>query len=295
MLLTVLDKLLINIFTRVSRMCWYSLAARISTKLIQIIMVIILSWSNLEIGVYSYVSNDHFKDLKAEYSFSKTRSHIVQNTEPEQFKSELSSKMQKTYTVLNQQRQRVHYEQKDIIHNGVLEETYQREKYNNSITEKSEKAWNSKSEENNRMLNTSISNIENIYPTSESTHFGTENSTLVTTQIGATALLPCTVHQIGEGVELQGPNSETRQSSTIILVSWIRRKDYHLLTVGLTTYSSDERFSTSHLKHTEDWTLQIKFVQQRDAGIYECQISTHPPTSIFLYLEVVVCIGRSKG
>ncbi|XP_068146298.1 uncharacterized protein dpr13 isoform X2 [Drosophila tropicalis] len=101
-------------------------------------------------------------------------------------------------------------------------------------------------------------------------YFGTENSTVVTTQIGATAHVPCTVHHIGEGV-----------------VSWIRKKDYHLLTVGLTTYSSDERFSATHLKHSEDWTLQIKFVQQRDAGVYECQVSTHPPTSIFLHLSVV--------
>ncbi|XP_037924960.1 uncharacterized protein LOC119660463 isoform X3 [Hermetia illucens] len=101
-------------------------------------------------------------------------------------------------------------------------------------------------------------------------YFGTENSTVITTQIGATAHIPCTIHNIGDGV-----------------VSWIRRKDYHLLTVGLTTYSSDERFSATHLKHSEDWTLQIKFVQLRDAGIYECQVSTHPPTSIFLALNVV--------
>uniref|UniRef100_A0A1A9VX27 Ig-like domain-containing protein n=1 Tax=Glossina austeni TaxID=7395 RepID=A0A1A9VX27_GLOAU len=104
----------------------------------------------------------------------------------------------------------------------------------------------------------------------EPMHFGTENSTVVTTQIGATAHIPCTVHHIGDGV-----------------VSWIRKKDYHLLTVGLTTYSSDERFSATHLKHSEDWTLQIKYVQSRDAGIYECQVSTHPPTSIFLHLNVV--------
>ncbi|XP_037941093.1 uncharacterized protein LOC119674042 [Teleopsis dalmanni] len=101
-------------------------------------------------------------------------------------------------------------------------------------------------------------------------YFGTENSTVVSTQIGATAHIPCTVHHIGDGV-----------------VSWIRKKDYHLLTVGLTTYSSDERFSATHLKHSEDWTLQIKFVQLRDAGVYECQVSTHPPTSIFLHLNVV--------
>lgn len=30
--------------------------------------------------------------------------------------------------------------------------------------------------------------------------FGTENWTTISTQIGATALLPCTVHSIGEGV-----------------------------------------------------------------------------------------------
>ncbi|BFG05894.1 uncharacterized protein DMAD_04520 [Drosophila madeirensis] len=109
-------------------------------------------------------------------------------------------------------------------------------------------------------------------------YFGTENSTVVTTQIGATAHVPCTVHHIGEGV-----------------VSWIRKKDYHLLTVGLTTYSSDERFSATHLKHSEDWTLQIKFVQLRDAGVYECQVSTHPPTSIFLHLSVVEARAEISG
>ncbi|XP_055706783.1 uncharacterized protein LOC129803927 [Phlebotomus papatasi] len=101
--------------------------------------------------------------------------------------------------------------------------------------------------------------------------FGTENLTLITTQVGATAHIPCVVHFIGDGV-----------------VSWIRRKDYHLLTVALTTYSSDERFSATHLKTSEDWTLQIKFVQPRDAGTYECQVSsTHPPQSIFLHLNVI--------
>lgn len=34
----------------------------------------------------------------------------------------------------------------------------------------------------------------------EPMYFGTENSTTVTTQIGANAHLPCTIHHIGEGV-----------------------------------------------------------------------------------------------
>lgn len=71
-------------------------------------------------------------------------------------------------------------------------------------------------------------------------------------------------------------------------VSWIRRKAVQqLLTVGLSTYASDGRFQAIHFHHSEDWTLQIKYVQSRDAGIYECQVSTHPPASIFLFLEVV--------
>ncbi|XP_064542988.1 uncharacterized protein dpr13 [Drosophila montana] len=121
-----------------------------------------------------------------------------------------------------------------------------------------------------------IDGADNVFGTPM--YFGTENSTVVTTQIGATAHVPCTVHHIGEGV-----------------VSWIRKKDYHLLTVGLTTYSSDERFSATHLKHSEDWTLQIKFVQLRDAGVYECQVSTHPPTSIFLHLSVVEARAEISG
>jgi hypothetical protein len=34
----------------------------------------------------------------------------------------------------------------------------------------------------------------------EPMYFGTENSTIVTTQIGATAHIPCTIHNIGDGV-----------------------------------------------------------------------------------------------
>lgn len=39
--------------------------------------------------------------------------------------------------------------------------------------------------------------------------------------------------------------------TTWFQVSWLRRKDHHLLTVGLTTYSSDERYSAAHLKNSE--------------------------------------------
>ncbi|KAJ2937808.1 hypothetical protein O0L34_g18590 [Tuta absoluta] len=120
--------------------------------------------------------------------------------------------------------------------------------------------------------------LEDLYLGTPEKHFGTENNTVVTAQIGSTALLPCVIRNIGDGI-----------------VSWIRRKDYHLLTVGLTTYSSDQRFQAIHLQHSEDWTLKVKFVQKRDGGIYECQVSSHPPTSIFLRLDVVEARAQISG
>lgn len=70
-------------------------------------------------------------------------------------------------------------------------------------------------------------------------------------------------------------------------VSWIRHRDVHILTVGSYTYTSDQRFQATHHKDTDEWTLQIKWAQKRDAGMYECQISTQPIRSFFVHLEVV--------
>lgn len=108
--------------------------------------------------------------------------------------------------------------------------------------------------------------------------FATENSTVVVAQAAGTATLPCVVRKFSSGV-----------------VSWIRRKDYHLLTVGLATYSSDDRFLVVHARHLQSWGLQIKFVQPRDAGWYECQVSTHPPTSIFVELKVTEAVADIAG
>ena len=82
-------------------------------------------------------------------------------------------------------------------------------------------------------------------------------------------------------------------------MSWIRRKDFHVITglnkskqiqslttnttdfylifsfgktVGKFTYSSDQRFTAVHMDNSDDWTLQIRYPQRRDEGIYECQV-----------------------
>ncbi|CAG9828272.1 unnamed protein product [Diabrotica balteata] len=57
-----------------------------------------------------------------------------------------------------------------------------------------------------------------------------------------------------------------------LAVSWIRHRDIHILTVASYTYTSDQRFQANHHPETDDWTLQIKWAQKRDAGTYECEM-----------------------
>jgi hypothetical protein len=49
-------------------------------------------------------------------------------------------------------------------------------------------------------------------------------------------------------------------------------RDWHILTNGILTYTADNRFSVLHKEGSYDWVLQIKYVQERDAGLYECQV-----------------------
>lgn len=63
-------------------------------------------------------------------------------------------------------------------------------------------------------------------------------------------------------------------------------QELHLLTVGMQTYSTDSRFSL-HFQHPNDWRLQIKYARPRDEGIYECQVSIHPPRIYTVRLIVV--------
>ncbi|XP_021916396.1 titin-like [Zootermopsis nevadensis] len=108
--------------------------------------------------------------------------------------------------------------------------------------------------------------------------FLSENCTTVLAQIGSTPILHCEVADIGEGT-----------------VSWIRRKDYHLLTVGLATYSSDDRFFAAHVHSPQDWALHVRHARARDGGLYECQVSTHPPSSLFVELQLVEARAEIPG
>ncbi|KAF5307145.1 hypothetical protein FQR65_LT00661 [Abscondita terminalis] len=72
-------------------------------------------------------------------------------------------------------------------------------------------------------------------------------------------------------------------------------RDLHLLTVGRMTYTSDQRFTSIHNPLTEDWTLQIRYPQRRDSGIYECQVGTTPPIGIPMHLSVVEPVTTLLG
>ncbi|XP_065207597.1 neuronal growth regulator 1 isoform X2 [Planococcus citri] len=101
-----------------------------------------------------------------------------------------------------------------------------------------------------------------------------DNNTVsnMTVQLGSTAYLHCRVRNLGERT-----------------ISWVRRRDWHILTFGLLTYTNDERFQMLHAEGSDDWTLQIKYVQKRDNGTYECQVSTGTGImSHFVNLNIVV-------
>lgn len=79
----------------------------------------------------------------------------------------------------------------------------------------------------------------------------------------------------------------TRTVSFSLQVSWVRRRgeELHLLTIGLDTYASDSRFSLAFEK-PNDWRLLLRSATERDAGLYECQVSAHPPLIRTVHLAV---------
>ncbi|KAK3911826.1 Zwei Ig domain protein zig-8 [Frankliniella fusca] len=86
---------------------------------------------------------------------------------------------------------------------------------------------------------------------------------------------------------LAPPHPHLSWTQTWNLVSWVRHRDIHLLTVARYTYTNDQRFRATHAAQSDDWILQLKYPQHRDAGIYECQVSTTPHLSHFIHLSVV--------
>ncbi|TGZ55890.1 Uncharacterized protein DBV15_06047 [Temnothorax longispinosus] len=69
-------------------------------------------------------------------------------------------------------------------------------------------------------------------------------------------------------------------------ISWIRKRDLHILTSSTLAYTGDARFSVKHPESSDEWTLRIEYVQPRDAGVYECQVNTEPKMNLAFMLKV---------
>ncbi|XP_018017331.1 muscle, skeletal receptor tyrosine protein kinase isoform X2 [Hyalella azteca] len=115
-------------------------------------------------------------------------------------------------------------------------------------------------------------------PNTKDAYFDDMTPTNVTAVVGQTARLPCRVINLGQKD-----------------VTWIRKRDIHILTLGVSTYTSDARFTVVRNRKTKEWILQISPVAFRDAGVYECQVSTSPKISLPVTLNVEVQQARIQG
>ncbi|KAL6263866.1 hypothetical protein P5V15_003947 [Pogonomyrmex californicus] len=98
----------------------------------------------------------------------------------------------------------------------------------------------------------------------------------VLAQSGGTAILPCKITDPGAGT-----------------VTWVRRRDRLLLTVGTSTHSIDTRFQVNLVRN--DWQLRIRPVMMDDAGIYECQVTSHPVQQNFARLKITEAYSIIPG
>ncbi|XP_015430109.1 PREDICTED: hemicentin-2-like [Dufourea novaeangliae] len=120
-----------------------------------------------------------------------------------------------------------------------------------------------------------FSNLDELQRVNEANDNNTVSN--VTVQLGGTAFLHCKVRNLAE------------RTVSDAEISWIRRRDFHVLTSSMFTYTNDGRFQVLHPEGSEDWTLQIKYVQERDNGTYECQVSrTTGILSHFVNLNIVI-------
>jgi len=120
--------------------------------------------------------------------------------------------------------------------------------------------------------------LQDSFLTNSLPEFDTIQPQNVSALVGKTAFLTCVVRNL----------KPTQR------VSWVRHRDVHILTAGEQTFTSDQRFSAKH-NSDDEWVLVIKYIQERDAGIYECQIPTQPPQSYPIKLNIIVPHVRIQG
>jgi len=104
-----------------------------------------------------------------------------------------------------------------------------------------------------------------------------KTTTDVIVQEGNHAFFHCLVHNLGNQT-----------------VSWVRNADSHMLFIGRDRFVHDDRYELISSRHGK-WTLKLKYVTARDAGRFECQVSTQPKLNQTFSLKVVVPTVKVLG
>ncbi|XP_018799538.1 PREDICTED: uncharacterized protein LOC108975488 isoform X2 [Bactrocera latifrons] len=129
----------------------------------------------------------------------------------------------------------------------------------------------------NHIQSTSQSSL-NDFITMERPYFDDISPRNVSTVADEPAILKCRVRNKGNRT-----------------VSWMRKRDLHILTTNIYTYTGDQRFSVLHPPGGDDWDLRIDYAQKRDSGIYECQVNTEPKINLAVSLEVNAARAKILG
>lgn len=109
-------------------------------------------------------------------------------------------------------------------------------------------------------------------------YFLNSSRTLVYTTVGRTVTLVCRVRNLGHRA-----------------VSWIRKSDLHILTVGVASYTNEFKFLSLHPHSSDEWNLRVTNPTISDSGPYECQVNTEPKLSRLYHLHVVVSKATILG
>ncbi|KAK3796539.1 hypothetical protein RRG08_003255 [Elysia crispata] len=96
----------------------------------------------------------------------------------------------------------------------------------------------------------------------------------VTIRVGQTAVLPCTVENVGKYKVLWQKNQRKNQKTS-----------KRVLTMGNRRIISDDRITVER-PFTIEWNLHLRKVMLSDAGTYECHINTDPVQSSPIQLVV---------
>ena len=63
------------------------------------------------------------------------------------------------------------------------------------------------------------------------------------------------------------------RSLCVFQISFVRQRDFRLLSNGHSLFTTDGRFEIVHRAKTVDWILRLRRAQLADSGRYMCQVS----------------------